>query len=670
MIEVINPILQWLNAHPELSGLATFVISGAESVAIIGTIVPGSVTMTAVGTLAGAGIIPFWPTIIFAIMGAVAGDGISYLLGHFFKNSIHKIWPFRNNPEWLAKGERFIHKHGRKSVFIGRFVGPLRAVIPVVAGTLGMRPVRFFTASIIASIFWAPIYMFPGLLLGAASLELPPDIAVHVVLMLLMSVMFYIFCIWVIYRIFVLIGDQINNALTKLWNRMQKSPVGNVITFSLKHHNVHKTHGQLVLAFYFILVSALFYWLARDIAVDGPQSIFLNNATYYFFHTMHGAIADQVMLCITFLGEKSVVLPIAGMVFIWLMITKRFYAALHVLALAILSAGSAEIAKHLVHSPRPVGLQQSPSGFSFPSGHATLATSIYVGIGLLFSTIFKDQRRFFIFCGIFLAFIIGISRLYLEAHWLTDVVGGWLLGSAVLILITISFNRKKIEPPKAKGLFFVFFVSLFAFFGLFYHHNMQRLKSDYRLIDYPVYVTTETDWWQQNDAHLPRYRSNRFGMANQVLNLQWVGNLPAIQQTLLENGWEIPPNRDWISVIMRLSDVQSTQHLSLMSPLYLDQKPVLVLIKRIASNKNLIVLRLWNSHVDLQNTKNPLWVGSIELTPRTYNWLLGNRTKFIVTKDLLFPNHNNAYVTKEISVEIHKKSKAPTTQNILMIKPN
>src|SRR5690349_9726034 len=101
MLDVINPILQWLNAHPNLAGLGTFIISAAESVAIIGTIVPGSVMMTAIGTLAGAGVIPLWSTIVWAILGAIVGDGISYWIGRSFKDRLHDVWPFRTRPQLL-----------------------------------------------------------------------------------------------------------------------------------------------------------------------------------------------------------------------------------------------------------------------------------------------------------------------------------------------------------------------------------------------------------------------------------------------------------------------------------------------------------------------------------------------------------------------------------------
>src|SRR3990167_3214148 len=116
MSDYVSPLLQWMNANPEWSGLVTFIISASESVAIIGTLVPGSITMTAIGTLAGAGVIPLYQTIIWAILGAIVGDCISYWIGRKFKSKLHNLWPFRNNPTLLERGEVFVHKYGVMSV--------------------------------------------------------------------------------------------------------------------------------------------------------------------------------------------------------------------------------------------------------------------------------------------------------------------------------------------------------------------------------------------------------------------------------------------------------------------------------------------------------------------------------------------------------------------------
>ena len=86
--EYTQQLVNWINHNPNAAGLLTFIISAMESIAVIGTIVPGTVTMTAVGGLIGLGIIPFGSTMLWAIAGAVAGDGFSFWLGVHFKDQV------------------------------------------------------------------------------------------------------------------------------------------------------------------------------------------------------------------------------------------------------------------------------------------------------------------------------------------------------------------------------------------------------------------------------------------------------------------------------------------------------------------------------------------------------------------------------------------------------
>ena len=113
----LSSITQWLHLHSNLGGWAAFIISFTESLAIIGFIIPGSVTMTALGIMAGSGLLPIWPIIICAIVGAIAGDGLSYYAGYYFKTKIPRIWPFNKHPNILLKGRYFITTHGKKKHF-------------------------------------------------------------------------------------------------------------------------------------------------------------------------------------------------------------------------------------------------------------------------------------------------------------------------------------------------------------------------------------------------------------------------------------------------------------------------------------------------------------------------------------------------------------------------
>src|SRR5580704_13178436 len=142
-VDYIQPLTDWLQANPRWSLFITFFIALAESLAIVGSIIPGSITMTAIGILAGSGVMRLDLTLIAAILGAVCGDSLSYALGFFYSERLLDVWPFKKYPKWLKYGKDFFARHGGKSVLLGRFIGPLRSLIPVIAGILHMKQWRF-----------------------------------------------------------------------------------------------------------------------------------------------------------------------------------------------------------------------------------------------------------------------------------------------------------------------------------------------------------------------------------------------------------------------------------------------------------------------------------------------------------------------------------------------
>ena len=97
-----------------------------------------------------------------AVIGAVHGDTVSIWLGQRYGGGIGRIWPFTRSPELLPNGIRFFARHGGKSVFIGRFFGPVRAVIPLAAGIMRMPRGRFWFANVTSAIVWAPMLLLAG----------------------------------------------------------------------------------------------------------------------------------------------------------------------------------------------------------------------------------------------------------------------------------------------------------------------------------------------------------------------------------------------------------------------------------------------------------------------------------------------------------------------------
>ncbi|MCX5493310.1 DedA family protein [Kaistia dalseonensis] len=177
MTHWVQVIIDLIAQHPHWTNWAVFLTAMTESLAIVGIFVPGTAILIAVGSVAGLGHVSLGAVIFFAILGAIIGDGISYWLGHRYKALIPTVWPFRQRPGILALGEAFFRSHGAKSVFIGRFVPTIRAIIPLVAGIVGMKPARFYVANVLSAAVWGPAHILPGAFIGLSLdwLDLPAD---------------------------------------------------------------------------------------------------------------------------------------------------------------------------------------------------------------------------------------------------------------------------------------------------------------------------------------------------------------------------------------------------------------------------------------------------------------------------------------------------------------
>ncbi len=136
-----------------------------ESTPVIGTFTPGTLFLLFFGYMAGQGYGHLGIYILFITLGGVAGDIAAYLLGkygkRFFKehNKILKLGH-------LEAGKAFFARHGGKSVFFGRFVGVVRPIVPLVAGSVGMSWRRFLGWNILSAFLWATLYTSLGYFFG------------------------------------------------------------------------------------------------------------------------------------------------------------------------------------------------------------------------------------------------------------------------------------------------------------------------------------------------------------------------------------------------------------------------------------------------------------------------------------------------------------------------
>ena len=161
-------LLAWISAHPVAAGLVIFAIAFCDAVIILGAIVPALPLLFAVGVLIGLGEISGPYAVACATLGALIGDASSYWVGHRWGPQLRTVWPFRRYPQLLDRGEVLFRRNAWKSIFVARFVGPIRPFVPAVAGISRMPLRRYGTASAAACLAWAVSFLLPGWVLGHA----------------------------------------------------------------------------------------------------------------------------------------------------------------------------------------------------------------------------------------------------------------------------------------------------------------------------------------------------------------------------------------------------------------------------------------------------------------------------------------------------------------------
>ena len=156
-----NEIIVWLEKNPQWIALGIIGASFIESFALIGIIIPGVLLLAIISGLAATSL-NIIEVVTIAYFSSLLADVMSFFIGYSFRNSINKVWPFKEHPEFLKEGQKFFKQYGMIGLFIGKFIGPIRPLLPITAGSLNMDKRRFFLIEILSCFLWALIYTVPG----------------------------------------------------------------------------------------------------------------------------------------------------------------------------------------------------------------------------------------------------------------------------------------------------------------------------------------------------------------------------------------------------------------------------------------------------------------------------------------------------------------------------
>lgn len=425
----LDSITGWLTANPQWLGLAVFIVACVECLAIAGVIVPGTVLMFAIAVLAGSGALSLGETLLLGFFGGLLGDAVSYFLGRRFHQNIRRLPLLRTHPEWVSGAESYFHKYGIISLLVGRFIGPLRPMLPMVAGMCDMPLPRFIGVSLLAAAGWSVAYLLPGWATGAAiRLPLPegfwPQAAIVAV------------------GIAALLGLCINASI-------RRQPRATLLI------------GALSLVMLLALFAGYPYMTAFDQGINTLVQEHRSNAM------------DAAAVLITLVGNFRTQFMAAALVCLILLLTRQWRAMIFFGGVTLFTALINTGTKLFFARGRPEVLLDPLTSYSMPSGHSSGAFAFFVALAILAGREQPQRMRItWVLLGCLLAVTVAVSRVYLGAHWPTDITAGALLAITVNAFALALSQRYMPLSPIPQRVWWLILPSCALLYGFFMLHHI------------------------------------------------------------------------------------------------------------------------------------------------------------------------------------------------------
>jgi membrane protein DedA with SNARE-associated domain/membrane-associated phospholipid phosphatase len=436
----------------ERLGSWTYLLVGAlaffETGAFVGLVAPGETALLLGGLVAGQGQVDVLTMIAIVWACAVAGDLTSFYLGRrlgrgFMVNHGAKV---QITEARLEQVERFFDRHGGKAILIGRFVGLVRAIAPFLAGSSGMPLRRFVPYDVIGAGLWGSTFVVLGYVFWQSFSQLV-DYAKKGALALGAVIVLVVAIVWVVRWV----RDADNRARMRVWvERQAERPALRPLALVLRPvlRTTRKparfvwdrvTPGDLGLEFTTLLAVAsvgAFVFVWDLVRIEQDNGLLAGDAaSLRLADRLHMDAAVSVAKVVSALGSLPVAIALvalAGATLVW---RHKLRDAAALVAGLALTYAAVHIVKDAVDRPRPARALVDVDGAAYPSGHAAYAVT-WVAVAVAVSRALPNlaSRFAFVTVATVIAVAVGASRIYVRAHYVSDVVGGWGLAAALFAL--------------------------------------------------------------------------------------------------------------------------------------------------------------------------------------------------------------------------------------------
>ena len=608
----LTDFLDWLNAHPHWVGLIVLLTAMGESLVVVGLIVPGFIMMIGFGALIATGVIDFWPTVIFASVGAFLGDSLSYWLGNRYQQQLASVWPLSRYPHLLQKGEDFFQRYGALSIVFGRFFGPLRAIVPAIAGISNMPRVRFFFANSISAMAWAPLYLLPGILFGL-SIELAQEFAGQLAVFVIIVFVLFIACFLIIKFLYTWIAPKTDILIQHLLQWGRRHPHSGQVTDALLNSQ-HSEIRALTLLGFILLAATMLYLILTQWLFNASLFGNLDLLTYNNLQASHLPVLTTLLKSFALLGERiSIVVLYCVLVL--------YFISRHAYSMVIYSL-AALLLPWLTASLIDLSYYQSFLRPSLPDNAVHQSSLFFIDVAALgFASVLLARNvdqlyRWLIYLSfsIFI-FMIALAQLYFGIQWLSEIVAGLLLGIIWVSILSIAY-RCHISHRDSHNVFsMVLVLSLAA--SPFAITQWLSDATDKLYIKPDTYLLMSNRGWQESGWQIvAKVRHDLRARNAHPFVIQWLGKDDTITRNFIQAGWKPVKNssKDYLRWIAADPDPAIAIKQLPILPHVHDGRYSQLHFSKVKDNK-LYIARLWRSNYLLQKKTDavrvPLWLGTV-----------------------------------------------------------
>jgi len=353
------------------------------------------VIVIAGGFMAKLGILDIGDVIVITALGAIIGDFIGYILGKKYGTSFLEKYGkyFFFHKEQFEKTKKLMNHHTGKSLIIGRFNSFTRSFAPFIAGSTHTPFRKFLLFNIIGGTAWATSFIIIGFIFGQSYEAVAKYIGEFVTIAIVASI-----GIVYLYRFI----NKRKHIFSKYYLYTLFINIFSLYLFAKMTEDVIRAES----------VAVLDIWLNEKVML------------------LWNFPLNEVMIFITNIASPVNLSLFSVLLFFILIIKKKWHYS--ILLVTGMTGGVLleMMVKFLMQRERPMNSLIEISGYSFPSGHATIATVFFVLLLYTFKDDIKNKllKILFIFTTVSAFLLVGFSRVYLNVHWLSDVVAGFALG--------------------------------------------------------------------------------------------------------------------------------------------------------------------------------------------------------------------------------------------------